>query len=93
MFPGRVPSNPPAIDADGEQYIVEAILDHRNNGKSRQFLVHWEGYSDLEDLWVKEEDIDEELVRAYEDELEKENTTASSKSTGGRSARTRRVKR
>ena len=93
LFPGRVPSNPPAIDADGEQYIVEAILDHRNNGKSRQFLVHWEGYLDLEDSWVKEEDIDEELVRTYEDELEKENTTTSSKSTGGRSARTRRVKR
>jgi hypothetical protein len=65
LFPGRIPPNPTPIDAEDEQYAVEAILDHRNVGRSRQFLVHWEGYSDLEDSWVKEEDIDGESLRRY----------------------------
>jgi hypothetical protein len=29
LFPGRVPLEPPTIDAEDNQYIVEAILDHR----------------------------------------------------------------
>jgi len=101
LFPGRIPPNPPPIDVEDEQYAVEAILDHRKVGRSRQFLVHWEGYSDTEDSWVKEKDIDAEMVRVYFEELEKEKgenkahkvdtqtTTPSPKSMGGRSARTR----
>ena len=71
-------------------------------GRSRQFLVHWEGYLDTEDSWVKEGDIDKEMVRVYFEGLEREKgdnkapkvgptqtTTPSPKSTGGRSARTR----
>jgi len=103
LFPGRIHPNPPPINAEDGQYTVEAILDHRNVGRSRQFLVHWEGYSDLEDSWIKEDDIDEEMVRTYMEDLEKEKgdnethkvertTTPPPKSTGGRSARTRRVK-
>jgi len=100
MFPGTVPSNPPAVDAEDEQYAVEAILDHRKVGRSRQFLVRWEGCSDLEDSWVKEGDIDGEMVRAYLEEVENEKseykahkvdpltTTPSPKIKGRRSART-----
>jgi polyhydroxyalkanoate synthesis regulator phasin len=65
--------------------------------------VHWEGYSDTEDSWVKEGDIDAEMVRVYFEELEKEKEkgedkahkvgtqtiTPSPKNTGRRSARTR----
>ena len=91
LFPGRLPPNPPPIDADDEQYAVEAILDHRKVGRSRQFLVHWEGYSDTEDSWVKERDIDEDMVRAYFEGLEIEkgdNDAQSPKGRRGRSART-----
>jgi hypothetical protein len=100
LFPGRIPSNPPPIDAEDEQYAVEAILDHRTVRRSRQFLVHWEGYSDTEDSWVKEQDIDGEMVKVYFEGLEKEkgenkahkakkNATPSPKSRGGKSARIR----
>ena len=53
-------------------------------------MVHWEGYSDIEDSWVKEVDIDPEMVKAYIEglELEKGNTTPSPKLRRGRSART-----
>jgi hypothetical protein len=40
FFPGRIPPNLPPLDADDEQYVVEAILDHRKVGRSHQFLVH-----------------------------------------------------
>jgi hypothetical protein len=59
-------------NAEDEQYEVEAILDHHKVGKSRQFLVHWKGYLDTDDSWVKENDIDAEMVRVYFEELEKE---------------------
>src|SRR5437762_14138952 len=36
LFPGRVPSEPPPIDAEDNQYLVEAILDHRTIGHSKK---------------------------------------------------------
>ena len=27
--------------------------------------MHWKGYSDSDDSWVKEEDIDDEIVKDY----------------------------
>ena len=93
LFPGRVPPEPPPIDADDNQYIVEAILDHRTGRKSRkrEFLVHWEGYADVEDSWVKEIDVDPEMVKAYFEGLDDEsqvNSTPSPKRRRGRSAST-----
>jgi hypothetical protein len=63
--------------------------------------VHREGYSDIEDSWVKERDIDAEMVQAYFEGLKNEKgenkarkaeiqtTTPSPKHTGGRGARIR----
>ena len=102
LFPGRIPPTPPPIDPEDEQYAVEAILDHRKVGRSHQVLVHWEGYADTEDSWVKERDVDPQMVQAYFEMLENENsenkankvgaqaTTPSPKITERRSARTRR---
>ena len=56
-----------------------------------EFLVHWEGYSDVEDSWVKElVDIDPEMVKAYFESLdrEKEKSMPSPKLRRGRSAGT-----
>jgi len=101
LFPGRIPPRPPPLDVEDNQYAVEAILDHREFGRTRQFLVHWEGYAETDDTWVLEKDIDKEIVRVYLEELKNEmgenkahevgnqTTMASPKSTGGRSARTR----
>jgi len=91
LFPGRVPLEPPPIDAEDNQYTFEAILDHRTVRRKREFLVHWEGYSDTEDSWEKEVDIDPEMVKAYLEELAVEtqqNTTPSPKLRKGKSART-----
>jgi hypothetical protein len=94
LFPGRVHPEPPPIDIEDNQYLVEAILDHRTVRRRRKFLVHWEGYSDIDDSWVPEHDLDPEMIKAdlegLEQEQEKENTTPSPtpKLRRGRSART-----
>ena len=100
LFPDQVPLKPPPIDFEDNQYIVEAILDHRKHGRTRQFLVHWEGYADTDDCWVLKRDIDRELVQAYLEKLDEETsdnksrkldtqtTMPSPKGMGGRSART-----
>jgi Chromo (CHRromatin Organisation MOdifier) domain len=69
LIPGRTPLQPPPIDVEDNQYMVEAILNQPKTGRTRHFLMRWEGYSDTDDSWVKEGDIDEEMVRAYLEEL------------------------
>jgi len=32
--------------------------------RKREFLVHWEGYSDVEDSWIKEVDRDDKSMQA-----------------------------
>jgi hypothetical protein len=94
LFPGRVPPEPPPIDTEDNQYIIEAILDHRVVRKKREFLIHWEGYSDIEDSWVKEVDIYPEMVKTYLEGLATEvekHATPSPKSRRGRSARMQHV--
>ena len=43
---------PPSFFVQGDaEYPVEAILDRKGSGKSRQYLVKWEGLSDEENTW------------------------------------------
>jgi hypothetical protein len=42
-------------------------------------LVHWEGYSDIKHSWVKEVDIDPEMVKVYLESLEMERQNTISK--------------
>jgi hypothetical protein len=49
---------PELIDGE-EEYSVEKILDSRQFGRRRrlQYLVKWEGYPDLDNMWVDKDDI------------------------------------
>ena len=38
-------------EEDDESFDVERILAHRGSGKTRQYLVKWEGYGDDEATW------------------------------------------
>lgn len=44
----RKPPSPIEIDALGERYDAERILQHR---KKRIFLVHWKGYTTYVSSW------------------------------------------
>jgi hypothetical protein len=49
---------PELIDGE-EEYSVEKILDSRWFSRRRQlqYLVKWEGYSDLDNMWIDSDDI------------------------------------
>ncbi|KAH6670215.1 hypothetical protein B0J14DRAFT_703182 [Halenospora varia] len=45
---------------------VEALLAKWKQGKTSWYLVKWEGFPDEENMWVKKDGIDLELVKAFE---------------------------
>jgi hypothetical protein len=49
---------PELIDGE-EEYSIEKILDSRRFGRRRclQYLVKWEGYPDLDNMWVNKDDV------------------------------------
>jgi hypothetical protein len=58
---------PELIDGE-EEYSVEKILDSRWFGRRRrlQYLVKWEGYPDLDNMWVDKDDVfAEDKVREF----------------------------
>ena len=47
----EVPVPEPVPTDDGDEYIVEEILNHRKRGKSFQFLTLWKGYPSHDAEW------------------------------------------
>ncbi|ODM89248.1 Heterochromatin protein 1 [Orchesella cincta] len=60
-----------SLSLDSEEYVVEEILKKRigADGKPEYFLK-WEGYGHDENTWEPRENIDADLVCAFEKELE-----------------------
>ena len=62
-------------DGDGdetdEDYIVDYILNHRKQGRSEQYLIVWEGYSEEEATWEPASNIgkDNPALKEYLDGL------------------------
>ena len=92
LFPKREPLRPEPVSPDEEEYKVEKVLDHREVRNEKLYLVHWLGYPDSDDSWVKEEDMyAPELAQEYWKQIEEENPPQRSEQ-GGRDVRaTRRI--
>ena len=58
---------PLSIDADGDTYEVEAILDKRKRRGHTQYLIRWKGYDQEFDTWEPEEYVNncQELLDDY----------------------------
>ena len=59
-FPGRHPTEPAAIEVEGEEeYEVEKVLESRRYGrwKKLQYLVHWKGWGPKHDSWEDAMDL------------------------------------
>ena len=63
------PLEPKPIVPEDDQFIVSDILDCRQNGRSKEYLVRWEGYSDKHNQWVKKNDISPVLVKEFHSRL------------------------
>ena len=44
-----------------DQYKVEKILKHKNINKQKHYLVKWKSYSNSENIWESEENLDRYL--------------------------------
>jgi Chromo (CHRromatin Organisation MOdifier) domain len=44
----------------------------RGRGQRTEYLVRWTGYTEEDDQWVAEGDIDEQLVKEYHDMVQEE---------------------
>lgn len=64
-IPGREQPPPPSFtDLDGNtRFMVEEILDHRERGGQRQYLVHWKGYPVDEATWEPASNLRDESGR------------------------------
>mmetsp|Transcript_30655 Transcript_30655/g.72018 ORF Transcript_30655/g.72018 Transcript_30655/m.72018 type:complete len:221 (+) Transcript_30655:828-1490(+) len=40
-----------------DEYVVEAILDERTSGGTRELLIKWVGYGDKDNTWEVEDDV------------------------------------
>ncbi|CAF0898651.1 unnamed protein product [Adineta ricciae] len=71
------------------EYQVEAIIDKRTKGKKVQYLLKWKGYSDADNTWENETNMNcPDLVREFEENYKKNNTER--KSNGKNESKTRK---
>jgi hypothetical protein len=78
----REPTRPPPVIPDDDRWEVEEIRDMREKHRKKEYLVHWKGYPDADDSWVKEEDIDDEIVKEYHLKLVQEEGQAHTRRRG-----------
>ena len=72
-FPNREPLRLGPTFPNEEEYEIETILDHRDIRGRREYLVHWLGYPNSDDSWVKEKDLHTaNLLEEYLAAIEKE---------------------
>ena len=62
----KAPPLPEVIDGELE-YEVEAILAHRQEGNSREYLISWKGYTPDDDTWEPEHHLQNcpQLLKDY----------------------------
>ena len=75
--------NPPPVIPEDDCWEVEEIRDIREKRRKKEYLVHWKGYPDSDDSWVKEEDIDDEIVKDYHLKLVQEEGQVEMRRRGG----------
>ncbi|KAF7783245.1 hypothetical protein Agabi119p4_2621 [Agaricus bisporus var. burnettii] len=52
-FPSRKPCNPEPTLVDGDwEHVIERIIDERQRGRGKQYLVRWKGFSSAHDEWI-----------------------------------------
>jgi hypothetical protein len=74
LFPdARDPLNmPPPVVPEDDQYTVDSLIagpSYRGGGSVAWYKVRWQGYDRAHDSWVRERDIDPDLVHAYKQSI------------------------
>jgi hypothetical protein len=61
LFPSRKLGRPGAVlTQDGlEEYHIEKIVDERKRGQGWQYLIRWSSYSEGDDLWLPQRELED----------------------------------
>jgi len=71
----QLENNSSSDDSESEgEFQVESIIDKRMKGKKVQYLLKWKGYSDEDNTWEHEANLNcPELIKEFEDNYKKKN--------------------
>ena len=59
-------------------YEIEKIINHRDTSNGREYLIKWKNYSDEDNSWEPESNLDDfEIVHRYQKQIESSLTPSS----------------